>query len=72
MEIIASILCLIQSFVYKDETSDYNWKEDGFFIAAFILTALTFVIQMGFLVVHALYWKGKYTKEIVKKDGSKK
>jgi hypothetical protein len=63
MEILASILCLIQSFYTKDDVSDYNWKADGFFIVSLILNILTFVIEMVLLIIYQCYWKGIYHNE---------
>lgn len=63
IETIASILCLIQSLLYKDETADYVWQEDGFFIVALVLNLLTVFIVFLLFIIHKCFWETVYASE---------
>jgi uncharacterized membrane protein len=57
--IIATALCVIQSYVHRDDveyTTHYDWQNDGFFIAVLIINIVTFVFEIGLLVTHFVYW----------------
>lgn len=63
LEVFASVLCLIQSFLGRDYTDEYDWSTDPFYIATIALNLLTIFVELTLFIVHKAYWERKYLQE---------
>ena len=64
---LTTVLCLIDSVIIFTTESDitaykFNWREDGWFIAAMIINIICVFIVFVMFVIHKLFWEKVYTR----------